>query len=66
MNDLRDASSSALLGEGRFVGRTREMRLLGQLLDRAKAGQGQAVAVTGIAGMGKTRFAQEVAAQLNG
>lgn len=58
----QQSASAALPGEGHFVGRSRELQLLGRLLQRIAAGQGQAVAVVGGAGIGKTRMAQEIAA----
>jgi len=61
LNERQDTAPSVVPGDGNFVGRERELRLLGHLLDRSVAGQGQAVVVTGAAGMGKTRTAMEVA-----
>jgi tetratricopeptide (TPR) repeat protein len=43
----------------RFVGRDRELEQLAQALERAAAGHGQAVAVVGEAGVGKSRLAWE-------
>jgi hypothetical protein len=44
-----------------FVGRTREFRQLMQLLSAARRGYGQVVMISGPAGIGKTRLAEEVA-----
>ncbi len=52
--------ASAARGLTRFVGRDRELEQLGQALERAAAGHGQAVAVVGEAGVGKSRLAWEV------
>src|SRR5215475_6950983 len=46
-------------GLTRFVGRDRELQQLAQALDRAAAGHGQAVAVVGEAGLGKSRLVWE-------
>lgn len=62
MSESQHAAPATVPADGHFVGRERELRLLGHLLDRSCAGQGQAVALTGAAGMGKTRTAMEVAA----
>jgi class 3 adenylate cyclase len=51
--------ASAVRGLTRFVGRDREVEELGQALERAAAGHGQAVAVVGEAGVGKSRLAWE-------
>ena len=45
-----------------FVGRDRELARVAGLLDEARAGRGRLVLCTGEAGIGKTRFAEEVAA----
>ena len=45
-----------------FVGREQEMRALGELLDQAVQGQGGLVLLSGQAGIGKTRTAEELAA----
>ncbi len=52
---------SAARGLTRFVGRDRELEQLGRALERAAAGHGQAVAVVGEAGVGKSRLAWEFA-----
>jgi class 3 adenylate cyclase/tetratricopeptide (TPR) repeat protein len=52
--------ASAGRGLSRFVGRDRELEQLGQALARAAAGHGQAVAVVGEAGVGKSRLAWEL------
>jgi class 3 adenylate cyclase/tetratricopeptide (TPR) repeat protein len=46
----------ALRGLSRFVGRNEELEVLGQALDKARAGHGQVVAVVGEAGVGKSRL----------
>lgn len=46
----------ALRGLSRFVGRKAELEILGQALDKARAGHGQVVAVVGEAGVGKSRL----------
>jgi predicted ATPase/class 3 adenylate cyclase len=51
--------ASAARGLTRFIGRDRELEQLGQALERAAAGHGQAVAVVGEAGVGKSRLAWE-------
>jgi class 3 adenylate cyclase/tetratricopeptide (TPR) repeat protein len=51
--------ASAARGLSRFVGRDRELEELTQALDRAAAGHGQAVAVVGEAGLGKSRLVWE-------
>ena len=51
--------ASAARGLTRFVGRDRELEQLGQALERAAGGHGQAVAVVGEAGVGKSRLAWE-------
>jgi hypothetical protein len=43
-----------------FVGRAREFRQLMQLLDATRQGHGQVVMISGPAGIGKTRLAEEV------
>jgi hypothetical protein len=45
---------------GTFVGRARELDLLGARLDEARGGRGQLVLVTGEPGIGKTRLAEEL------
>ena len=44
-----------------FVGRTSEMAVLSDALTRAGAGHGQVIAITGDAGIGKSRLAREFA-----
>jgi class 3 adenylate cyclase/tetratricopeptide (TPR) repeat protein len=51
--------ASVARGLSRFVGRDLEVEQLAQALDRAAAGHGQAVAVVGEAGVGKSRLAWE-------
>jgi class 3 adenylate cyclase/tetratricopeptide (TPR) repeat protein len=53
--------ASAARGLTRFVGRDREVQQLGHALERAAAGHGQAVAVVGEAGLGKSRLVWEFA-----
>src|SRR5262249_22601869 len=48
--------ASAARGLTRFVGRERELQQLAQALERAAAGHGQAVAVVGEPGVGKSRL----------
>jgi class 3 adenylate cyclase/tetratricopeptide (TPR) repeat protein len=49
----------ALHGLSRFVGRKAELEILGQVLEKARAGHGQVVAVVGEAGVGKSRLFRE-------
>jgi KaiC/GvpD/RAD55 family RecA-like ATPase len=51
-------------GDGGLVvfGRDRELARVVQVLDEARAGRGRLVLCTGEAGIGKTRFAEEIAA----
>ena len=51
--------ASAARGLTRFVGRDRELGQLAQALERAAAGHGQAVAIVGEAGVGKSRLVWE-------
>jgi class 3 adenylate cyclase/tetratricopeptide (TPR) repeat protein len=51
--------ASTARGLTRFVGRDSELQQLAQALERAAAGHGQAVAVVGEAGVGKSRLAWE-------
>ena len=51
--------ASTARGLTRFVGRDRELQQLAQALERAAAGHGQAVAVVGEAGVGKSRLVWE-------
>jgi AAA ATPase domain len=51
---------------GRFVGRARELALLGDLLGRAVSGEPVLVLIGGEAGAGKTRLASRLAAAANG
>jgi class 3 adenylate cyclase len=53
--------ASAARGLTRFVGRESELQQLTQALERAAAGHGQAVAVVGEAGVGKSRLVWEFA-----
>jgi class 3 adenylate cyclase/tetratricopeptide (TPR) repeat protein len=46
---------------GRFIGREQEMACLHGALERARAGEGQVVAVVGNAGIGKSRLCHEFA-----
>jgi class 3 adenylate cyclase/tetratricopeptide (TPR) repeat protein len=52
--------ANAARGLTRFVGRDRELEHLAQALERAGAGHGQAVAVVGEAGVGKSRLVWEL------
>jgi transcriptional regulator with AAA-type ATPase domain/tetratricopeptide (TPR) repeat protein len=49
----------AEVGRTRFVGRERELRLLGECFEQAQAGQGQLVLVVGEPGIGKSRLLHE-------
>jgi class 3 adenylate cyclase/tetratricopeptide (TPR) repeat protein len=49
-----------------FVGRAEEFAVLGRALDRARAGEGQVVAIVGDAGIGKSRLVHEFVATLGG
>ena len=51
--------ASAARGLTRFVGRASELQQLGQALERVAVGHGQAVAVVGEAGVGKSRLVWE-------
>ena len=51
--------ASTARGLTRFVGRERELQQLAQVLERAAAGHGQAVAIVGEAGVGKSRLVWE-------
>ncbi len=51
--------ASAARGLTRFVGRERELQQLAQALQQAGAGHGQAVAIVGEAGVGKSRLVWE-------
>src|SRR5512136_387389 len=51
--------ASASRGLTRFVGRERELQQLAQALDHSGAGHGQAVAIVGEAGVGKSRIVWE-------
>jgi class 3 adenylate cyclase/tetratricopeptide (TPR) repeat protein len=53
-----EASASA--GLTRFIGRTREMETLSEILDKARSGSGQVVGIVGEAGVGKSRIILEV------
>src|SRR5262245_40824206 len=52
--------ATAARGLSRFVGRERELEQLGQAFERVTAGHGQAVAIVGEAGVGKSRLVGEV------
>ncbi|MFK0286020.1 AAA family ATPase [Streptomyces sp. NPDC090499] len=49
-----------------LIGRDEELLRLGEVLERARDGRGQAVLVSGDAGVGKTRLLDEVAARAAG
>jgi DNA-binding NtrC family response regulator/tetratricopeptide (TPR) repeat protein len=51
-------------GRTRFVGRARELRLLGDCFERAQAGHGQVVMIAGEPGIGKSRLLREFRRQL--
>ncbi len=52
-------SRSLARGGSRFIGRERELDLLRAALDKARAGDGQVIAVVGNAGIGKSRLCHE-------
>jgi class 3 adenylate cyclase len=52
--------AAAARGLTRFVGRAADLEALGQGLERARAGQGQVVALVGEPGVGKSRLLWEV------
>jgi hypothetical protein len=56
---------SARRGLTRFVGRTRELEQIQQVLAQAKAGHGQIVGVMGEPGLGKSRLFYELAGAYN-
>lgn len=60
--------SGSATPDGLFVGRTREIDELSRALASAEAGAGRLVLITGDAGIGKTRLAEQVAqeAELRG
>jgi tetratricopeptide (TPR) repeat protein len=53
--------AAARRGLTRFVGRTAEIEVLGRSLEHVAAGHGQAVAIVGEAGVGKSRLVWELA-----
>lgn len=55
-----------MIGVAPFVGRQAEQLALRDLLDRARSSAGGVVVLTGAAGIGKTRLADEVATQAQG
>ena len=55
-----------MIGVAPFVGREAEQRAIGVLLARAQSSGGGAVVLTGAAGIGKTRLADEAAAAAAG
>ncbi len=52
--------ASVLRGLTRFVGREKEMAILKEAFDKAKAGSGQVVCIVGEAGVGKSRLLLEL------
>jgi DNA-binding NtrC family response regulator/tetratricopeptide (TPR) repeat protein len=52
------------LRRARFVGRDRELRLLADRFEQARAGQGQVCMIVGEPGIGKSRLLQELRQQL--
>ena len=54
------------VGRAPFVGRVDEMRLLDEVLERTSSGEGSVVLVTGEAGIGKTRLADELLSRAAG
>ncbi len=55
---------SAEPGRTRFIGRERELRLLRESFELARAGQGQVVMIVGEPGIGKSRLLHELRRQL--
>ena len=55
-----------MIGVAPFVGREAEQRAIGAVLGRAAASAGAALVLTGPAGIGKTRLAEEVAEEAAG
>src|SRR5215210_2028490 len=53
-------TASAFVGDVPLVGRTREVAILDELLERSVAGHGSVAMLVGEAGIGKTRTAQEL------
>lgn len=62
--DERDGEIRGLRQRSRIIGRDAQVNRLLKLWDLARQGQGQVVLIAGEAGIGKTRLAQEVAAQV--
>ena len=58
------SSDERAIRRARFVGRERELRLLGERFEQARAGEGQAVMVVGEPGIGKSRLMQELRRRL--
>ncbi len=57
---------SAERGLGPYVGRDKELQLLRERFDAARAGQGQVVFISGEAGLGKSRLVHEFRDRLDG
>jgi DNA-binding NtrC family response regulator/tetratricopeptide (TPR) repeat protein len=58
------SSDEHAIRRARFVGRERELRLLGERFEQARAGEGQVVMVVGEPGIGKSRLMQELRRRL--
>jgi DNA-binding NtrC family response regulator/tetratricopeptide (TPR) repeat protein len=54
-----ESSAESEPGRAGFVGREREVRLLGERLEQARGGEGQVVMVVGEPGIGKSRLLRE-------
>src|SRR4029077_15793870 len=51
-------------GRARFVGRERELQLLAERFEQARAGEGQVFMIVGEPGIGKSRLLQELRQRL--
>jgi len=58
------SSDERAIRRARFVGRERELRLLAEHFEQARAGEGQVVMVVGEPGIGKSRLMQELRRRL--
>ncbi|MFZ0547208.1 MAG: AAA family ATPase [Candidatus Promineifilaceae bacterium] len=65
VSDDKDGETTNLRPRPRIIGRDTQINRLLNLWDIASRGQGQVVLIAGEAGIGKTRLAQEVAAQIH-
>src|SRR5262245_8049762 len=57
-------ASAGEAGPSPFLGRERELTILVDLFERARAGEGQIVCITGAAGSGKSRLIRELRRQI--